>query len=461
MNGFTREVLARLPLAEVVLMVLSHVLEAKFLQSLFDAHRGRSYEKTLTFSSLVHLTADALLVHAGSGRKSFRAAREREAMPVSDPAGYGKLRRLPVTLSVALLSRATERVRWLFPAPTGSPLPASLRGFHVFAHDGKKIKRVAKRLKPVRGVQGTPLGGKALVALWLNQGIAVAMSAHPDGETNDGPLVPELLPQVRALFPDRPRLHVADRQFCDLTQPKRFADEGDFYLVRYHPKVRFYRDERRAVRTGTDAEGRSYHEEWGWLGSPKKPAERLYVRRIHLLRTDDEAVILATNLLDADTYPAGDLLAVYRMRWGIEQMFHQITDVLHLRRLIGSSPQASIFQCAFCLLLYNIIQLVRAHVASGTGRQAEAISTENLFEDVHREMIALHVLGDPATIASAFEPPRSHEQVKHQLHARLGNLWHERWLKAPTTRRRRKPDSIPIPGGHTSVFRILEGVSHE
>ena len=462
MNGFTREVLARLPLAESVLMVLSYVLEPEVLNSLFRAHRGRGYEKTLTFSSLVHLIADALLEHGGSGRKSFRSARERQTMPVSDQASYGKLRRVPVALSVAFLSRTTERIRALFPEPTGSPLPASLQGFNVFAHDGKKIKRVAKRLKPVRGVQGTPLGGKVLVALWLNRGIAVAMSAHPDGETNDGPLVPDLLPQVRALFPDRPRLHVADRQFCDLTQPKRFAEEDDFYLVRYHPKVRFYRDERRTVRTGTDAEGRSYHEEWGWLGSPKKPAERLYVRRIHLLRPDDEAVILVTNLLDADTYPAGDLLAVYRMRWGIEQMFHQITDVLHLRRLIGSSPQASIFQCAFCLLLYNLIQLVRAYVASGTGRRPEEISTENLFEDVHRELIALHVLGDPTTIASAFEPPPSPEQVQHRLRECLGGLWHKRWLKAPTTRRRRrKPDPIPIPVGHTSVFRIMEAVHHE
>ncbi len=461
MNGFTHEVLARLPLAEAVLMVLSHALEPAFLQSFFAEHRGRSYEKTLTFSGLVGLMADALLEHQGSGRKSFRAARERAAMPVSDPAAYGKLRRIPVNLSVAFLSRTTARVGALFPTATAWSLPASLEGFNVFAHDGKKIKRVAKRLKPVRGVQGTPLGGKALVTLWLNRGIAVAMSAHPDGEINDCPLVPELLPQVRALFPDRPRLHIADRQFCDLTQPKRFAAEGDSYLVRYHPKVQFHRDESRAVHTGTDAEGRVYEEAWGWLGSPQKPAEHLYVRRITLLRPDDETVILVTNLLDPDTIPAQDLLTVYRMRWGIESMFHQITDVLHLRRLIGSSPQASIFQCAFCLLLYNVIQLVRAHIASGRERRPAEISTENLFDDVRRELIALHVLADANTIASAFTRPRSRQQVQLRLHQRLGNLWHERWLKAPTTRRRKKSNPIPIPGGHTSVFRILEAANHE
>ena len=44
------------------------------------------------------------------------------------------------------------------------------------------------------------------------------------------------------------------------------------------------------------------------------------VRRIHLKRTDGEDVIVPTDLLDADAYPADDLLEVYLQRWGIERM---------------------------------------------------------------------------------------------------------------------------------------------
>lgn len=83
--------------------------------------------------------------------------------------------------------------------------------------DGKAIKRVAKRLKPLPGRKGGVLGGKALVALEVRRGLAVAMATDPDGETNDAKMVPALLPQVRAHVAGA-RLWVADRQFCDLTR---------------------------------------------------------------------------------------------------------------------------------------------------------------------------------------------------------------------------------------------------
>jgi hypothetical protein len=44
-------------------------------------------------------------------------------------------------------------------------------------------------------------------------------------------------------------------------------------------------------------------------------------------------------------------------------MFQQVTEVFRLQRLIGGTPQATVFQCAFCLLLYNVIQVMRAQVA--------------------------------------------------------------------------------------------------
>jgi hypothetical protein len=67
------------------------------------------------------------------------------------------------------------------------------------------------------------------------------MLTHADGETNDAKLVPALIPQVRAHV-RRKRLWVADRQFCDLTQPAAFMQAGDHCLVRYHPKTPFSAD---------------------------------------------------------------------------------------------------------------------------------------------------------------------------------------------------------------------------
>src|SRR5262249_39807499 len=291
-----------------------------------------------------------------------------------------------VALSMAFLARCTQRLRSLLPPVAAVTLPACLRHLEVVVLDGKAIKRVAKRLKLLRGVRGGGLGGRALVALALRTGLAVAMHAHPDGEANDVRFVPDLLPPVRELVGGL-RLWVADRQFCTLVQLADFVAAWDHFVVRYHGNVRFQRDPARPCRKGYDADGRRYEEEWGWLGRPDHP-QRLYVRRITLERPGDKPVILVSDLLDENRYPAVDLLAVYLCRWGIERMFQQVTEVFGLRGLIGSTPEATVFQFAFCLVLYDLFQVLRAYVAQAERRPVQTISTEKLFEDVTRELIA-------------------------------------------------------------------------
>lgn len=173
-------------------------------------------------------------------------------------------------------------MRPVYPSVARLPLSPALHGLEVRIVDGKAIKRVAKRLKPLQGRKGGVLGGKALVALDLRSGLAVAMATHPDGETNEAQLVPALLPQVREQGVD-PRLWVADRQFCDLTQTAAFTAGGDHFVVRYHPKTHFCPDATRPAQAGQDAQGRAWEQDWGWLGG-EQAKQRRFVRRITLVR---------------------------------------------------------------------------------------------------------------------------------------------------------------------------------
>ena len=75
--------------------------------------------------------------------------------------------------------------------------------------------------------------------------------------------------------------------------------------------------------------------------------------------------------------------------WLTERVFQQITEVFHLQTLIGTTPQGTVFQFAFCLLLYNLVQVVRAYVATAQARPVPTISTELLFDDVHRQLVAV------------------------------------------------------------------------
>jgi hypothetical protein len=455
MEASTRDILARLPLAEAVLTLWRWVADAGSLDQIFDENRGRGYQKILSFSLMVYLVRDALLEFNGSGRKSFDEAKARGELEASIRATYGKLGRIPIPVSTVMVAECTARLREVYPCDpkAQTPLPESLDDYQIITFDGKAIKRVAKRLKALWGAPGGLLGGRALVALNMRTGLAVAMRAHPDGDANDVRFVGDLVPKVRSLIPGK-RLWVADAAFCDLTQPAHFAEQGDAFLVRYHPKVPFYADAARPAQMGQDCRGRQYVEEWGFLGSPRNK-KRLYVRRITLARPGEKDVILVTNLCDAQAAPAADLLEVYLNRWGIERMFQQVTEVFGLEHLIGTKPEGVIFQFAMCLLLYNVIQVVRGVIAVGVERQREEISGEKLFEDVQLDMIAWSRMVEPEETIAHFEGEWTAPWVKVRLSELLSGLWKDRWLKSPPKKPRAQP-KVVRKRTHGSVYRILE-----
>lgn len=319
--------------------------------------------------------------------------------------------------------------------------------------DGKAIKRVAKRRKPVQGRKGGVFGGKALVALELRSGLGVAMATHPDGETNEAKLVPAVLPQVREQVAGA-RLWVADRQFCDLTPTAAFASGADHFLVRYHPKTHCCPDPPRPVQPGQDAQGRAWEQDWGWLGCAQAKPRR-FVRRLTLHRPGEEAIILLTDLLDATQFPANDLFDLYLARWSIERVFQQITAVFHLQTLIGTTPQGTVFQLAFCLLLYNLVQVVRAYVATAQARPVPTVSTALLFDDVHRQLVAFTELVPTAQIEPLFPVLPSAEALRGQLTRLLATVWSTRWLKAAPKKRKSPAPRTPIRGNQTSVYRLI------
>ena len=322
-------------------------------------------------------------------------------------------------------------------------------------HDGKTIKHVAKRMKVLRQYLGKVLGGKLVVSQSLRTGMAVCMVANEDGESGETKLVPAAVAQVRTCL-SGPLLHVGDRGFCDLKQAALFAEGDDHFLLRWNQKLHFHRDTSQPIVTGFDHSGRMYKEDWGWIGRPGDRRRR-HVRRIRLKRgAGQEEIILLTDLTDAKRYPAEDLLQVYLERWGIERMFQQVTEVFHLKTLIGSSPRATVFQASFCFLLYNVIQVMRAYIAEGQKMTPKDISTENLFEDVHRQLTAwTEMLSDESTV-TLLSTTWTAPQVVRRLKALLHHQWSELWRKATNKKPPPPHPKKKYPkGGHTSVYRVI------
>lgn len=456
MDAFIGEVVRRLPLAQAVLHLFDFAFEPRFLDEIYEQHRGRCYTDELTFPALVGLMRDCLLVHGGSGNKGVVAAEQAGAMPVAPSSFYRKLAKMPAEVSQALLRACTARLAELVPPAQARTLPACVGGMDVLDTDGKKLKRAAKRLKACRGYAGKLLAAKVLVAMDARTGLAVAMSCCQDGEANDVPLVPDLLPQARQACGGRPILWVVDRQFGDLQTPRKLMGGGrDHYLARVSTGPTFEPDPDRPAATGTDAQGRAYTDQCGWLGA-RSNKHRLYVRRIQMTLADGELLTLITDLTDAAAFPAIDLLELYRGRWGIEQLFQEVTEVFELRRLIGCTPKAGLFQAAFCLLMYNLVQVVKAYAAADGQVEAQAVSTHNLFYDVKRELICWTHFDAPVLRSPTREPAA----MRQHLAALLGGAWRAAWIKAADKKPRPKPaEKKRINGGHTSVWRLLQAAA--
>jgi len=360
---------------------------------------------------------------------------------------------MPIAVSQALLKELTASLRELFPEWAMWSLPESLKSFHVLIYDGKAIKRVAKRMKALRGMSGGVLGGRALVAMEWTTGLAVAMQGHPDGEINDVQLLKDLNDQLQQRR--EPRLFVMDRAFCDLKQPRYLTQSpGDRFLVRYHPKVSFHRDLSRTERRGVDERERPFVETWGELGSPRNPQRQIPVRRIDLPLSKGETLVLITDLIDPDEFPAVDLLWIYAQRWDIERMFQKVTDVFGLNHLIGSTPQGSLFQFAFCMVLYNMIQIIRSYVAQAQNLEPADISAEKLFDDVKRELTAWTIMVDRDQTATHFEELPTCATLKKRLADLLQGSWSETWRASPPQAVHRQSPRKRTRT-HNSAYRIL------
>lgn len=456
---FSAAVLSKLPLADATWRILQFTLADSWLQDLWKRERGRCYEKVLEFSTLARLVAEALTQHGGSGRQAFERGQESDTLPVAISSAFDKLGNLPLPLTEKLLEEGTQRLVEILPAGSAVdpfPLPGCWEGHEVFGVDGKAIKHVKRLLKPLRGLQAGILGARSSVALNLRTGMAVGMIGDLDGEAGEGALTERLLSNMVAEAGGKPWVAVLDRLYCNLSFPHLVLAAGGHFLIRYCSNTHFVADPARPAQESRDARGQRIVQEWGRLG--KSPGPRaLYVRRITLHLVGGTVISVITDLLDETAYPAEDLLVTYRKRWGIERVFHQITDVFSLKNLIGSPPRAVLFQLSFCLLMYNTLQVLRTHLAFHQKCEAEKISNEKLFYDLKRQMVSVDELVEEEQLFDLLGEAPTAAELRDYLKENLRGVWSKRWWKAPSSGGGgHKKVKTRVLGNHTSTYRVLQ-----
>jgi hypothetical protein len=450
-DEFSQEAIRRAPVAEGTLTALAVLFSEERIAALYERHRGASYEGVISFHSLVELMYSAVIEHKAVGSSAFQSARKTGKLSVSDQAAYGKIRRVQQSLSNALVCDSMKPLMEMFPEVVETRVPACFSEHNVFCIDGKKLKDVARRLRETRSVAGRLLGGKALVALSVHEQLVVAMSSSLDGETNDGPLVPELLTRLHQWSP-KDNIVLADSQFCDLTTPRNILAQGSDFVVRYHPKVHFHADSEGVTAESRDNWGRLYADESGWLGKPHGKTS-LRVRRITVKRENAPDLIVVTSLQDTEKFAASDVLDLYSLRWTIETAFQHVTEEFDLRHMIGSTAEATLFQFAISLVIYNVMRLIQAHVSQACDISPEDLSVPKISRTAKKQIAALSVL---VSAGEAADRIQSRKLTASQVAELLSHLWHDDWLKARKKKRTAKTTRKKQSGAHTSVYRAIQ-----
>ena len=91
------------------------------------------------------------------------------------------------------------------------------------------------------------------------------------------------------------------------------------------------------------------------------------------------------------------------------------------------------------MLLYNVLVVLRGYLSEAQQRPPETISTENVFYDVRRQLVALHEVLPLADILPLFTARLAGHDLRQHLRQLLAAEWQDRWLKAPAKKRRPHP----------------------
>jgi hypothetical protein len=117
-----------------------------------------------------------------------------------------------------------------------------------------------------------------------------------------------------------------------------------------------------------------------------------------------------------------------------------------------------VFQFGFCLLLYNMIQVVRSYVAQSQALSVDGVSTEKLFEDVTDELVAYSKISGSSEPNKLIPQKQTARQLRAYLSRRLRRVWRPRWTK--NTRKQPQAASAKSQAKrrrtHGSVYRIME-----
>jgi Transposase DDE domain len=349
------------PISVMARGLLEHALVPTELDALFERTADRQYTKELLFSTTVDLmslvvTGIRPTVHAG-----FQALKDK--IPVSVTSVYNKLDGIEPPISAELVRHTTAKLEPIIRQLHGQRSEL-LPGYRIKILDGNHLAATEHRLKELRTTTAGPLPGLCLVVLDPSLMLAVDVFPCEDGHAQERSLLPAVLETVQA-----GDVWIDDRNFCTLDFLFGIAVRHGCFVTRQH-KIMPWEAVTPLVRVG-NVEGAEVWEQEVRLVNAA--GEILKVRRIKLVldqptRDGDRELFILTNL-PAEDADALCVARLYRKRWTVENMFHELEEMFENEIDTLAYPKAALFGFCTGVAAYNVLSAVKAALRAVHGEK--------------------------------------------------------------------------------------------
>lgn len=429
--------------------VLERLFDSERIDRLFEETAENGYTRELLFSSLVRVMADVVLGVQPSVHAAFQAT--EEALPVSLTAFYNKLDRVETCVSSALVRYSAETAAPVVDA-LRSTLTPWLPGYRCRVLDGNLLSATENRLSELRTTWAAPLPGRALVVLDAERMLAERVFLTEDSYAQERTLIDEVLTAVRP-----GELWIADSNFATLKFFAGIRQQEAHFLFRQHGSIKGQLQGRRR-KIGRCETGIVYEQEID-LSVPGLQ-EPLHLRRVTVkldspTRNDDEEIHLLSNVptKDADAICLAEL---YRKRWTIEMMFHEMSQTLQAEIDTLGYPKAALFAFCLALVAYNGLSLLKGSLRAAHGEEAtEKVSGYYLSLEIRGTYDGM-MIAVPANHWTVFRT-FSASQLAKLLKQLATQVSLHRFRKHPRGPKKPPPRKSPYQnGGHVSTHRLLQ-----
>lgn len=376
LNSVFSKFIEKKPFTVMARAALERMLSATRLDELFRAHADCQYERELLFSQLVEVAARVVTRVDRSVLKAVEAL--QDVLTVTDDAVYQKLQHVEPAVCQALVRDSFRQASDVI-ARLKVEAPSLLGRFRVKVLDGNSLGATQHRIAELRTIWDAPLPGRTLVVWDQATRLVSDVFLSECGHAQERSLLGEVLETVC-----KHDLWIADRNFCTLGFLFGLWDRKARFVIRQHANLPGTAVGK-ARLVGKTANGEKIYEQAFELtyAGRKRVVRRITIHLQQRTRDGDTQLHVLTNLTEreASAQQVGEL---YRQRWSIEKVFHELTLVLRCEVNTLGYPKAALFMFCVALLLENTLAMLLGSLRSVHGDEAvDELSTDALSYELH------------------------------------------------------------------------------